>query len=227
LSSCRRACRTPALEEAADGAGGVADPGLERRADLAHGAVEAGQALGVLRGRAQQQHRDAEQDHGEQGVADAAIRGHTRARGLRERDLPEQIELVEDGAGAEDDRELGLVAQEHREAGLVGQEHVQVAQLGAAAGEDDALVDDVGAQLGRGALEHEADGVDDRVIGSLRASRISSESTTIVFGMPATRSRPLTSIVMIVRIGAAVPIWILMRSAVRSPIRRLYLRLTC
>ncbi len=63
------------------------------------------------------------------------------------------------------------------------------------------------------------------LIGSLSASRISSEFTTTVFGTPATRSRPLTSIVSTSSPGYALPIAHFTRSAVCSPISRLYLRL--
>ncbi len=47
-----------------------------------------------------------------------------------------------------------------------------------------------------------------------------------VRGTPATRSRPLISIVITSSVGYAVPIPILISSAVRSPISRLYLRFT-
>ena len=60
--------------------------------------------------------------------------------------------------------------------------------------------------------------------GSLSESRISSEFTTTVFGMPATMSRPFTSIVSCWSSGYAFPIVILMRSAVCSPMAMLYLR---
>ncbi len=62
------------------------------------------------------------------------------------------------------------------------------------------------------------------LVGSLSASRISSELTTTVLGMPATMSRPLTSIVSCCSSGYALPMVILMRSAVCSPMAMLYLR---
>jgi hypothetical protein len=52
-------------------------------------------------------------------------------------------------------------------------------------------------------------------------SRISTELMRTVFGMPFTRSRPLTSISSSSPIGNAEPIWIFTASAVASPIRRL------
>src|SRR5581483_10064682 len=60
---------------------------------------------------------------------------------------------------------------------------------------------------------------------SASASRISSSVTTMVFGMPSIRFRPLISIVNSSSSGAAEPTSILICSAVRSPISRLYLRL--
>src|SRR5215813_1960078 len=60
---------------------------------------------------------------------------------------------------------------------------------------------------------------------SARASRTSSSVTTMVFGMPSIRLRPLISMFFGSSSGAADPISILICSAVRSPIRRLYLRL--
>jgi hypothetical protein len=68
-------------------------------------------------------------------------------------------------------------------------------QQRAAAGEHDALVDDVGASSG--GVRSSASGTASTMalIGSASASRISSELTTTVLGMPATRSRPFTSIV--------------------------------
>src|SRR6185503_6358011 len=57
--------------------------------------------------------------------------------------------------------------------------------------------------------------------GSWIASRISLECTRTVFGIPETRSRPFTSISRSSPTGAADPIWILICSAVGSPISRL------
>ena len=58
-----------------------------------------------------------------------------------------------------------------------------------------------------------------------RASRTSSSEITRVLGIPSTRSRPLISIVNSSSRGKAEPMLILISSAVRSPTRRLYLRL--
>ena len=49
------------------------------------------------------------------------------------------------------------------QAGLLAQEHVEVLEQRAAAGEHDALVDDVGGELGRRLLEREEHGLDDGV----------------------------------------------------------------
>ena len=56
------------------------------------------------------------------------------------------------------ERVVGDVA---RHAGLLGQQFVQVPKERAAAGEDDAAVDDVGGELRGRLLEHGADGLDD------------------------------------------------------------------
>ena len=60
--------------------------------------------------------------------------------------------------------------------------------------------------------------------GSNIASRTSWLVMVIVFGSPATMSRPFTSIVVSFPRGKADPIRNLISSAVRSPIMRLYAR---
>ena len=60
--------------------------------------------------------------------------------------------------------------------------------------------------------------------GSAMASRISSDEIFMVLGSPATRSRPLTSMVSSLGSSMAEPRRILISSAVRSPIMRLYAR---
>ena len=58
------------------------------------------------------------------------------------------------------------------------------------------------------------------------AIRISSESMDKIFGIPEARSRPLTYMVSkFCGSGYALPMVVLITSAVRSPISRLYLRL--
>jgi hypothetical protein len=56
-----------------------------------------------------------------------------------------------------------LVGHVDRHAGLVLEPLVEPPQQGPAAGEDDALVHDVGGQLGRGPVQGVLDGVDDLV----------------------------------------------------------------
>ena len=89
----------------------------------------------------------------------------------------------------------GFVGDVDRHAGLVLQPLVEAAQVGAAAGQDDALVHDVGRQLGRGASRVFLTASTIALTGSSIASRISSALTVIVLGSPETRSRPLTSAV--------------------------------
>ena len=62
-------------------------------------------------------------------------------------------QLVERLAGAQHDGGQRVVGDHHGQAGLLAQQHVEVAQQRAAAGEHDALVDDVGRELGRRPLE--------------------------------------------------------------------------
>jgi hypothetical protein len=62
------------------------------------------------------------------------------------------------------------------------------------------------------------------LMGSASASRISSEFTTTVFGTPATRSRPFTSMVSGCRAGYALPIWHLDALGGLLADGRLYLR---
>src|ERR1051326_4227208 len=81
---------------------------------------------------------------------------------LFDRNLPEQIEIGEHLARSERDARQRILGQRDREAGLFAQALVEVLQHRAAAGDDDALVHDVGRQLGRRALQGDTDGLDDR-----------------------------------------------------------------
>ena len=71
--------------------------------------------------------------------------------------------MIERLAAAEHDRADRIVADHHGQARLLAQQHVEVLEQRAAAGEHDALVDDVGRELGRRALEREQHRLDDRV----------------------------------------------------------------
>ncbi len=55
--------------------------------------------------------------------------------------------MIEGLAAAEHDGADRIVAHHDGQARLFPQQHVEVAQQGAATGEDDALVDDVGGEL--------------------------------------------------------------------------------
>jgi hypothetical protein len=63
--------------------------------------------------------------------------------------------------GAERDAGQRLVGDGDRQAGGVAQHEVEIAEQRAAAGEHDALVDDVGGQFRRGVLERDLDRLDD------------------------------------------------------------------
>jgi len=77
----------------------------------------------------------------------------------------DEVEVVEGDASAHGDAFHGAVGDVAGDADLLGDEAVEVAEEGGAAGEDDAAVDDVGGELGRGALEDRADGADDGLKG--------------------------------------------------------------
>src|SRR5438552_12875711 len=77
----------------------------------------------------------------------------------------DELEVVEGDAGAHRHAFEGVVGDVAGDADLLGDQAVEVAEEGGAAGEDDAAVDDVGGELGRGALEDGADGADDRLEG--------------------------------------------------------------
>ena len=97
--------------------------------------------------------------------------------------------------------ERGSSGEEHRQARLLAQQHVEVLEQRAAAGEHDAPVDDVAGQLGRRALERELHRLDDPVdrLGERLADLV--DVTVSVRGTPATRSRPLISMVRTSSVG--------------------------
>src|SRR3546814_3371309 len=80
---------------------------------------------------------------------------------LRREDAAEDF-LFQRPASPQRDAGQRIVGDGDGEAGLVAQHFVETLQQRAAAGEDDALVDDVGGQLRRGILERDADALDDR-----------------------------------------------------------------
>ncbi len=70
--------------------------------------------------------------------------------------------LLERPAGADGDAGQGIVGDGDGKARLVAENLVQPLEQGAAAGQDDALVDDVGGELRRGILKRDPDALDDR-----------------------------------------------------------------
>ena len=145
---------------------------------------------------------------------------------LVESNPPQEIEVGEHLACSHHHRRERVVRDRDREARLLAEALVEVLEKRASAGEHDAAVDDVRRELGRRLLERGPDRLDDRRPRSRRAPRGSPRrETTIVFGTPSTRSRPLISSVSSSSSGNAEPSFILTSSAVRSPMRRLYLRL--
>src|SRR5204862_6002034 len=78
------------------------------------------------------------------------------ARGAMDR-----LELLEAAAGADRDAGERALGEVDRHLRLVAEPLVQAVQEGAATGEDDATVHDVGRELGRGLVERRLDRVDD------------------------------------------------------------------
>src|SRR5262249_37517913 len=76
-------------------------------------------------------------------------------------DLFVVLDVLEDLACTEHDTGERVLGDADVEIGDLAQEQVESAQQGAAAGQEDAAVDDVRRQLGRGALEGFTQGVDD------------------------------------------------------------------
>src|SRR5437899_5160808 len=90
---------------------------------------------------------------------------HVVGPGLLNGDVLEEREFIQDLAGPHHDRGERVVGQHDGEARLLAQQGVEVAEERAAAGQHDALVDDVRRQLGWRALETDADRLDDLVDG--------------------------------------------------------------
>ena len=73
----------------------------------------------------------------------------------------QQIHMVQHSAGAGGHAVQGVLGHMDVDAGLALDQLIQAPQQGAAAGQGDAAVDDIGAQLGRGPLQGFLDGVGD------------------------------------------------------------------
>src|SRR5438128_216954 len=78
-------------------------------------------------------------------------------------DVLEQGELIQHLAGSHDHGSERIVGEHDRQTGLFAQQRIEVAEQRTAAGEHDALVDDIRGELGRGALETDAHGFHDLV----------------------------------------------------------------
>src|SRR6266571_769794 len=80
-----------------------------------------------------------------------------------DRNAPEQVQLVEDFAGAEHHAGEGVFGDHHRQTGFFPEQDIQVTQQCPSARQDNPLVDDVGGQLGRGPFQTDPDRLDDGV----------------------------------------------------------------
>src|SRR5271157_767682 len=75
------------------------------------------------------------------------------------RNLAQQPEIAQHAAGAQHHGCQRIVGDGNRQPGFFADALVQVLQQGAAAGQHDAAIADIGAQLGRSALQRHADGI--------------------------------------------------------------------
>ena len=108
----------------------------------------------------------------------------------------QDIHMVQHSTGTLGHAVQRILSHMDIDAGLALNELVEAAQQCAAAGQGDAVVDDVGAQLGRGALQSLLDGAGD-LDQALQQSltdilRVDDE----FLGRPSTRLRPLISMVI-------------------------------
>ena len=99
---------------------------------------------------------------GETGAPFARRRHRRRPSPLRRLQDAAEDFLFHRPAGAERDAGQRIVGDGDRQAGLVAQHLVEPLEQRAAAGQHDALVDDVGGKLRRGVLERDAHALDDR-----------------------------------------------------------------
>src|SRR3954447_11952598 len=131
-------------------------------------------------------------------------------------------------AGAERDAGERVVGHCDGQAGLVAKDFVEALQQGATAGQHNPLIANIRGELG--AVFSSAIRTPSTIVptGSESASAIWPWLIEISLGTPLTRSRPLMCTVLPIPStgGLAMPTSFLIRSAVASPIRRLWLRRT-
>ena len=131
------------------------------------------------------------------------------------------VEVIQRAAAAKHHAGLRVIRHAAGNVQLVVDGLGQSGQGGRAASEDDAVLEDIAGQLGRGALNDALNGFHQIGHSILEGLVISVEETVMVLGNPESRSRPVTSSVRGVRGGIAVPRVILTSSALRSPMSRL------
>ena len=73
------------------------------------------------------------------------------------------FEAVECSAGAERDRRQWIFGNRDRKAGFLSEQFVEVFKQCAAAGQDDAAIDDIGGQFRRGLFQRDFDRFNDRI----------------------------------------------------------------
>ncbi len=138
------------------------------------------------RGRGAGEHQD-HRDPDEDGEDDRAAPGDARSAvpvagepaghhgslperprvGVRDEHPLHPVQLLEDDPGAPRDAGQRIVGDVDRHLGRLGDAPVEAQEEGAAAGEDDPLVHDVGDELGRGLLDRVLDRVHDLLDGRL------------------------------------------------------------
>ncbi len=94
-------------------------------------------------------------------TSQAAKLYYRRRQRLVERDLPQQRQIRQHPSRADDDRGQRILGHENGKARFVAKPLVEVTQQRAAAGEDDAAVEDVSGKLWRHSLERVANRLDD------------------------------------------------------------------
>src|SRR5262249_22778528 len=143
---------------------------LNRRADAQNHAIECIQSRWRLHVGAQKKEWNGEKDDDDSDVPVPLERRHFSgllkdAIGSADRDLLQELHVIERLAASENDCADRIVTHHYGEAGLFAKEHVEVREEGATTGEDDAFVDDVCCKLRGCLLERDEDSLDDRVDG--------------------------------------------------------------
>lgn len=108
----------------------------------------------------------------------------------------EEAQLLECAARAFCHRAERILGNVDRQTGLFLQEFIETAKEGPTSRQDESSVDEICREFRRTALESYPNGIDNRGDGLEQCFTNFLEEIVIVFGSPATRSRPLTSMLI-------------------------------